>query len=76
MKKYQEAEKALKILVSEYGGTGNVIFYALVQAKNGRLVEARQTLESFFGPEIKDESALKILRGDFKELEIFYIFGK
>lgn len=72
--KYQEAEKTLKILVSEYGGKGNVIFYALVQAKNRRFDQSRETLYSFFGPEIEDESALKILRGDLKELENFYIF--
>lgn len=74
--KYQEAEKTLKILVSEYGGQGNVIFYALVQSKNGHFDEGRQTLYSFFGPEIEDESALKILRGEFKELEDFFIFHK
>lgn len=74
--KYQEAEEILKVLVSEYGGKGNVIFYALVQTKNGRFPQSRQTLSSFFGPEIKDESALKILRGEFKELENFYLFSK
>ena len=72
--KYPETEKTLKILVSEYGGQGNVIFYALVQAKNGHLPQSRQTLYSFFGPEIEDESALKILRGELKELESFYTF--
>ncbi len=76
LSKYPEAEEVLKVLVSEYGGKGNVIFYALVQAKNRHFVESRQTLESFFGPEIKDESALKILGGDFEELESFYTFSK
>ena len=74
--KYQKTEEVLKILVSESGGKGNVVFYALVQAKNGRLAEARQTIYSFFGPEVEDESALKILRGDYKELESFYIFNR
>ncbi len=74
--KYQKAEETLKVLVSEYGGKGNVIFYALVQAKNGHFDQARQTLYSFFGSEVKDESALKVLRGEFKELESFYTFGK
>lgn len=74
--KYQEAEKTLKVLVFEHGGQGNVIFYALVQARNGRFQESRKTIESFFGPEVKDESALKILKGDFEELGSFYIFGK
>lgn len=72
--KYPEAEKALKILASEYGGTGNVIFYALIQAKNNHFDESRQTIYDFFGPDVKDESALKILRGEFKELEDFFIF--
>ena len=72
--KYQKAEETLRVLVSEYGGKGNVIFYALVQAKNGRLEDSRQTIYSFFGPEVEDDSALKILSGDLKELENFYIF--
>lgn len=72
--KLKEAERTLGILVSEYGGKGNVIFYALVQAKNRHFQEARQTLENFFGPEIEDESAQNILKRDFKELEDFYIF--
>ena len=74
--KYQEAEKTLNSLVSQYGGTGNVIFYALVQAKNGRFDQARETLYGFFGPDIKDDAALKILRGDLRELERFYTFDK
>ena len=74
--KYQKAEETLRVLASEYGGTGNIIFYALVQAKNGRFDQSRETLYGFFGPEIKDESALQILRGELKELENFYILGK
>ena len=74
--KYQKAEETLKILVSEYGGKGNVIFYALVQTKNSQFSQSRQTLYSFFGPEIEDESALKILRGELKELEDFFTFSK
>jgi len=74
--KYTEAERTLQVLVSEYGGKGNVIFYALVQAKNRRFDQARETLYSFFGPEVEDESALKILRGESKELDSSYIFGK
>ena len=72
--KYQKTEEVLKVLVSESGGKGNVIFYALVQAKNRRFAESHQTLYSFFGPEVEDESALKILRGDLKELEEFFRF--
>ena len=74
--KYPEAEKTLKILVFEYGGTGNVIFYALVQAKNNHFEQSRQTIYDFFGSDVKDESALKILRREFKELENSFIFGK
>lgn len=74
--KYQKTEEILEVLVSNYGGKGNVIFYALVQAKDNRLADSRRTLESFFGPEIKDESAQKILRGELEELENFYIFHK
>ncbi|MEK7536917.1 MAG: tetratricopeptide repeat protein [Patescibacteria group bacterium] len=73
-KKYPEAEETLKILVFEYGGKGNVIFYALIQAKNRHFEEASQTIYDFFGPDVKDESALKILRGEFKELDSFYTF--
>ena len=74
--KYPEAEETLKVLVSEYGGTGNVIFYALVQAKNNHLDQSSQTIYDFFGPDIKDESALKILRKEYKEVEEFFIFHK
>lgn len=74
--KYSQAEDALRILALKYGGRGNVIFYALVQAENGKVAESRQTIYSFFGPQVKDESALKILKGEFKELDNFYIFGK
>lgn len=72
--KYSKTEETLKILVSEYGGKGNVIFYALVQVKNRHYQEARQTIHDFFGFDTTDESALKILKGEFKELENFYIF--
>ncbi|TSC88938.1 MAG: Tfp pilus assembly protein PilF [Parcubacteria group bacterium Gr01-1014_2] len=74
--KYPETEERLKVLVSEYGGTGNVIFYALVQAKNNHFEQSRQTIYDFFGPDVKDESALKILRKEYKEVEEFFIFHK
>ena len=74
--KYPEAEETLKILVSEYGGKGNVIFYALIQAKNKKYQESSQTIYNFFSLDVKDESALKILRKEFKELEDFFIFHK
>ncbi|MEK7659259.1 MAG: tetratricopeptide repeat protein [Patescibacteria group bacterium] len=74
--KYSETEEMLKVLVSEYGGKGNVIFYALVQAKNNHFDQSRQTIYDFFGPDVKDESALKILRKEFEEVEDLFIFHK
>ncbi len=74
--KYEEAEETLRVLVSEYGGQGNVIFYALVLAKAGYFDQSHQVIYSFFGPEVEDESALKILRGELKELENFYRFSQ
>lgn len=47
--KLNEAETALHTLATRYGGTGNVIFYAVVKVQNGKYQEATAILDSYFG---------------------------
>lgn len=47
--KFADAEQTLHELATRYGGTGNVVFYAVVKIQNQKYREALEILNKYFG---------------------------